>query len=103
MTRLFCFFEGIRAPCGERIPSLFAKKRRKEGRGEKVKCRLCHRDAQGLICLRVYTSKGINVCMGCYQAIDEHHNQPYSRVMKRLAVAEAGYQANRKRAKIRGY
>jgi ribosome-binding protein aMBF1 (putative translation factor) len=66
-----------------------------------VKCQLCHKDATGLVVLRVYTSEGIHVCGECYQAVDRHRHQPYSRVMERLAMAEAGYQANRKQARLR--
>jgi ribosome-binding protein aMBF1 (putative translation factor) len=67
-----------------------------------MKCQLCHKDATGLV-VRVYTSEGIQVCGECYQAVDRHRHrhQPYSRVMERLAMAEAGYQANRKRARLR--
>ena len=53
-----------------------------------------------MVVLRVYTSEGIQVCGECYQAVDRHRHQPYSRVMERLAMAEAGYQANRKRARL---
>ncbi len=66
-----------------------------------MKCRLCHQDTTGLIVLRFYTSEGIQVCETCYQAVESHRHQPYSRVMERLAMAEAGYKANRKRARLR--
>jgi len=66
-----------------------------------MKCELCGHHAAGLICLRVYTSEGIKVCDDCYRAIDSHQHKPYSKVMDRLAMVEAGYQVNRKLAKIR--
>ena len=66
-----------------------------------MKCELCGQDAAGLICLRVYTSEGIKVCEDCYRAIDSHLHKPYSKLMDRLAMVEAGYQVNRKLAKIR--
>jgi len=65
-----------------------------------VKCEFCHHDATGLIYLRVYTRQGIQVCAGCYEVIDSHRYKPYSKVMDRLAVLEAGYRVNRKLAKM---
>jgi hypothetical protein len=65
-----------------------------------MKCRLCQQDAPALIVLRFYTREGIRVCEQCYQSVDRHRHQPYSQVMERLAMAEAGYRANRKRAKL---
>jgi len=64
-----------------------------------MKCQLCHQDTTGLIVLRFYTREGVRVCEKCYQAIDSHRHQPYSQVMERLAIAEAGYRANRKQAR----
>jgi len=72
---------------------------RGEGKkGEKVKCDFCRQDASGLINLRVYTRQGIQVCEKCYKAIDSHRHKPYSKVMDKLALVEAGYQVNRKLA-----
>jgi ribosome-binding protein aMBF1 (putative translation factor) len=65
-----------------------------------VKCQLCRQDAPGLIRLRVYTPTGIQVCEECYQAVNSHRHKPYSKVMDKLAMAEAGYQANRKLARL---
>ena len=65
-----------------------------------MKCQLCQRDTPGLMHLRFYTREGIKICDGCYQAIDSHRHKPYSKVMDRLAMAEAGYQANRKEARL---
>lgn len=64
-----------------------------------MKCQLCGQETTGLVVIRVYTSEGIEVCRECYQAVERHRHQPYSRVMERLAMAEAGYRANRKRAR----
>ena len=65
-----------------------------------VECEFCHHDAPGLIHLRVYTSRGIQICEGCYKAIDSQRHKPYSKVMEKLAVVEAGYHANRKLATL---
>ena len=65
-----------------------------------MKCEFCHHDALGLIHLRVYTRQGIRVCEKCYKAIDSHCHKPYSRLMDKLALVEAGYQVNRKVAKL---
>lgn len=65
-----------------------------------MKCQLCHHSTTGLVVLRVYTSDGIEVCGECCQAVESHRHQPYSKVMERVAMAEAGYQANRKRARL---
>ena len=65
-----------------------------------MKCQLCQQETSGLVVLRVYTSEGIGVCTYCYQAVESHRHQPYSRVMERLAMAEAGYRANRKRDRL---
>ena len=64
-----------------------------------MKCEFCHRNAPGLIRLRVYTSLGIEVCGECYETIDSHRYKPYSKVMEKLAMVEAGYHVNRKLAR----
>jgi len=63
-----------------------------------MKCDFCHQDVQGLTNLRVYTRQGIKVCGGCYHTIDTHRHRPYSEVMDKLALLEAGYRVNRKLA-----
>ena len=63
-----------------------------------MKCDFCHQDAPSLINLRVYTRQGIEVCAECYKVIDSHRHKPYSKVMDKLALVEAGYQVNRKLA-----
>ena len=65
-----------------------------------MKCGLCHRKVSGLIHLRIYTSRGIQVCDKCYKAIDSNRNKPYSKVMEKLAIVEAGYYVNRKLATL---
>ena len=64
-----------------------------------MECELCHRSASGLIRLRVYTPEGIKVCEECYKAVDSHRHKPYSKIIDKLAIAEAGYYVNRKLAK----
>jgi ribosome-binding protein aMBF1 (putative translation factor) len=68
-------------------------------KGEKVQCEFCGQKARGLINLRVYTRKGIQVCEECYEDIDKHRHKPYSKVMDKLAMVEAGYHVNRKLAR----
>ena len=65
-----------------------------------MKCELCHETVEGLICLRFYTRQGIEVCAPCYQLVQRHRGKPYSRVMDRMAEAEAGYPVNRKLARL---
>lgn len=65
-----------------------------------MECELCHRNASGLINLRVYTSQGIRVCQKCYETVDSNRHKPYSKVMDKLAMAEAGYHVNRKVATL---
>ena len=69
------------------------------GKGDKMKCDLCEKEADALVHLRVYSPAGILVCADCYSKVDEHRHKPYSKVMDSLALAEAGYYANRKRAR----
>ena len=65
-----------------------------------MECELCHRSVSGLIRLRVYTPQGIQVCEACYKAVDSNSHKPYSKIMDKLAIAEAGYYVNRKVAKL---
>jgi ribosome-binding protein aMBF1 (putative translation factor) len=67
--------------------------------GDTMKCDFCGREALNLISLRVYTREGIQVCKDCYEEIQRHLHRPYSKVMDKLALAEAGYYVNRKMAK----
>ncbi len=64
-----------------------------------MKCELCRHDTPGLVHFRVYTREGIKVCAGCYKAIDSHRHKPYSKIMDKLALVEAGYYVNRKLAR----
>jgi ribosome-binding protein aMBF1 (putative translation factor) len=64
-----------------------------------MECGLCHRKASGLIHLRIYTSCGIQVCEVCYKTVDNNRHKPYSKIMDKLAIAEAGYYVNRKVAR----
>ena len=65
-----------------------------------MQCEFCHQDALGLIHLWVYTDTGIWVCADCYEVVNSHRYQPYSKVMDKLALVEAGYQVNRKLAEL---
>jgi ribosome-binding protein aMBF1 (putative translation factor) len=70
-------------------------------KGGKVICDFCGKSVDCLIALRVYTRQGIQVCEECYNTIGSHRHKPYSKVMDRLAMVEAGYHVNRKLAKER--
>ena len=65
-----------------------------------MKCEFCGHDAPALITLQVYTRRGIRVCEECYRMIDSHRRKPYSKVMDKLALVEAGYHVNRKLATL---
>jgi ribosome-binding protein aMBF1 (putative translation factor) len=65
-----------------------------------VRCQFCGHKAPGLIILRVYTGQGIKVCAECYRTIDAKRHKPYSKVMDKLALIEAGYHVNRKMATL---
>jgi len=65
-----------------------------------MECELCHRKASGLLQLRIYTREGIQVCEACYKAIGSNRHKPYSKVIDKVAIAEAGYYVNRKVAKL---
>jgi len=67
--------------------------------GGKMKCQFCEHDAPGLIKLRLYTTQGIWVCEGCYKTIDSHRHKPYSKIMDKVAISEAGWYVNRKLAR----
>ena len=64
-----------------------------------MKCELCHQPASGLIYLRLFTAKGIRVCEACYNTIDRNRHKPYSKIMDKVAIAEAGWYVNRKLAR----
>ena len=70
-------------------------------KGGRMICEFCRRSVAGLIVLRVYTAQGIRVCEGCYKVIDSHRRKPYSKIMDKLALVEAGYHVNRKLARNR--
>lgn len=65
-----------------------------------MKCKLCRKGVPGLAHIKIYSTKGIDVCGGCYEEVDKNRDKPYSRVMERMAMAEMGYHANRKKAVI---
>ena len=66
-------------------------------------CELCGRSVSSRTKVRTYgTGIWVGQECGCYGLIQNHRNKPYSKVMDRLAMVEAGYYANRKLAKIWG-
>ena len=65
-----------------------------------MECELCHCNASSLIHLRVYTPQGVRVCEACYKAVDSNRHKLYSKIMDKLAIAEAGYYVNRKVATL---
>ena len=65
-----------------------------------MKCEFCEGTVSGLMNLRVYTREGIKVCEACYREIDSNRHKPYSKIMDKLAVVEAGYYVNRKVATL---
>jgi len=69
-------------------------------KGTMMQCEFGDHSAQSLIHLWFYTTTGIWVCEECYQVINSHRYQPYSKVMDKLARVEAGYQVNRKLAEL---
>jgi hypothetical protein len=73
--------------------------RGKGKKGGKMKCQFCAQDAPGLIKLRLYTPQGIWVCEESYKAIDSHRHRPYSKIMDKVAIAEAGWYVNWKLAR----
>jgi ribosomal protein L37AE/L43A len=78
------------------IPPFCVARARK---GDKVKCQFCEQDAPGLIKVCLYTPEGIWVCEECYWTIDRHRRKPYSKIMDKVAIAEAGWYVNRKLAR----
>ena len=65
-----------------------------------MECQFCRKNAPVLIKKSTY-GQGIWVCEDCYVLIDRHRSHPYSQVMERVAMLEAGYHVNRKLARIR--
>jgi uncharacterized CHY-type Zn-finger protein len=63
-----------------------------------MRCDLWHQPASGLICLRLYTPKGIKVCEACHNTIDHNRRKPYSKIIDKVAIAEVGWYVNRKLA-----
>lgn len=65
-----------------------------------MECKFCHSDVKGLIRKFVY-GEGIWVCLDCYELINKHRYHPYSWVMDKVAMLEAGYYVNRKLARAK--
>ncbi|MBA7658664.1 hypothetical protein ES703_66623 [subsurface metagenome] len=65
-----------------------------------MECEFCHCEAPGLAKVSIY-GEGIWVCDNCHKVVDQHRRHPYSKVMEKVAMLEAGYHVNRKLARIR--
>jgi len=65
-----------------------------------MKCPFCGQKSEILLYLRFYTKKGIKVCSGCQRLVEQNKHKPYSKVMEKLALLEAGYRINRKLARL---
>ena len=61
-------------------------------------CELCGENVSGRTRVSKYGT-GIWVCGTCYELIQANRHKPYSKVMDKLAMAEAGYHVNRKLAR----
>ena len=61
-------------------------------------CQFCGYEVYGAVFLRHFThhGPGVKVCHVCYATIQTHKQHPYSQVMQRFAILEAGYPINRK-------
>lgn len=66
-----------------------------------MKCQLCGKDSDILLRLSFYTRESIEVCRNCRELVEKNKHKPYSKVMEKLAMAESGYYANRKLARLR--
>jgi ribosome-binding protein aMBF1 (putative translation factor) len=64
-------------------------------------CSFCDTEVPGVMKISVFTHQGILVCPQCYELILASRHKPYSRVMEKLAMLEAGYHVNRKRARMK--
>jgi ribosomal protein L37AE/L43A len=64
-----------------------------------MRCQFGDHNASSLLKVSIY-GKGIWVCESCYELIRGHRNKPYSKVMDKVAMLEAGYHANRKLARM---
>ena len=66
-----------------------------------MKCDFCGQSVTGRVRVSKYGT-GIWVCGTCYELIQKNYHKPYSKVMDKLAMVEAGYHVNHKLARIRG-
>ena len=97
-----CIFVGVSLPRVRWRYPFFAYSslgKQAHGKGDDMKCEFCGQHVSGLIRLRRYTPEGIQVCKECYEDIDKHRYKPYSKMMDKLAMVEAGYYVNRKLAR----
>ncbi|MBU0847551.1 hypothetical protein KKH23_10235 [Patescibacteria group bacterium] len=66
-----------------------------------MNCDFCGQSVTGLSRVSKYGT-GIWACGTCYALIQKNYHKPYSKVMDKLAMVEAGYLLNRKLARARG-
>jgi len=64
-----------------------------------MRCQFGDHNVPNLVKVSIY-GEGIWVCGNCYELIRRHRHKPYSKVMDKVAMLEAGYHANRKLARI---
>jgi ribosome-binding protein aMBF1 (putative translation factor) len=65
-------------------------------------CELCGQTVSARTKVRIYgTGIWVGQECGCYNLIEANRHKPYSNVMDRVAMAETGYHANRKIARLR--
>lgn len=70
---------------------------------ELIECPICNHKVSGVITTRVYSRKGIFVCLDCYHKIQIYKAKPYSKLMTKVAILETGYRCNVKEASFRKY
>jgi ribosome-binding protein aMBF1 (putative translation factor) len=64
-----------------------------------MRCQLCHQTTPNRWKVSIY-GDGIWVCLDCYEQIQANRRKPYSKVMDKVAMLEAGYHVNRKLARM---
>jgi hypothetical protein len=64
-------------------------------------CSICSQEVPGVIIIRIYSNKGIPVCLECHNKIQQYSSKPYSKLMDQVALLEEGYYVNRKQARCR--
>jgi len=73
--------------------------RGRDKEGGRINCQFRRRFTPSLARLCVCTVEVICVCQECYETIESHRHKPYSKIMGKAALIEAGYLVNRKLAR----